>query len=287
MDFASRYGPWAFVAGASMGIGAAFSHEAAARGLNVAMMARGEALLREEAERVRDQHGVDVRVLAGDLADPGIAKIVADATNDIEVGLLVYNATIAMAGQLPRRTDRGPARERASELRHDARARQPLRSRDARSRSWRDRARELHGRHRRLDQLQHVQRREGVPMGARRDAVGRARAFGRRRHVDPGRADVLAQLRRVPSDARPRAPRRPRLEGPARPSAGAALRPEHSAGRAPVALYDELPNGPVCYTHPDDEYIARSTLALPRAEAVALWHGVMDTSTRKPDRIAR
>ena len=31
-EFAERYGPWAFVAGASMGIGAALSHEAAAPG---------------------------------------------------------------------------------------------------------------------------------------------------------------------------------------------------------------------------------------------------------------
>ena len=53
MSFQERYGPWAFIAGASMGIGAALSHEAAARGLNVVMLARGEALLKEEADRVR------------------------------------------------------------------------------------------------------------------------------------------------------------------------------------------------------------------------------------------
>ena len=31
-DFAEQYGPWAFIAGASMGIGLAFSNEAAAAG---------------------------------------------------------------------------------------------------------------------------------------------------------------------------------------------------------------------------------------------------------------
>ena len=36
-SFADRYGPWAFIAGASMGIGAALSHEAAARGCNVVL----------------------------------------------------------------------------------------------------------------------------------------------------------------------------------------------------------------------------------------------------------
>ena len=34
-DFTARHGPWALVAGASMGIGAALSHEAASRGLNL------------------------------------------------------------------------------------------------------------------------------------------------------------------------------------------------------------------------------------------------------------
>ena len=39
--FTEKYGPWAFIVGASMGIGAATLHEAAARGLNVLMLARG------------------------------------------------------------------------------------------------------------------------------------------------------------------------------------------------------------------------------------------------------
>ena len=99
MSFADRYGPWAFIAGASMGIGAAFSHEAAARGLNVVMMARGEETLRKTADEVGQRHGVEVRPLVADLADPSIGDIVADSTDDLEVGLLVHNATIAPQGR--------------------------------------------------------------------------------------------------------------------------------------------------------------------------------------------
>ena len=51
MDFAERYGPWACIAGASMGIGRAFSMEAAARGLNVLMVARGEEALDGDRRR--------------------------------------------------------------------------------------------------------------------------------------------------------------------------------------------------------------------------------------------
>src|SRR5882672_202630 len=96
--FAERYGPWACVAGASMGIGRALSHEAAARGLNVVMVARGEQTLKETAAEVRDR-GVEVRTLVADLADPAVGQTIATATDDIEIGLLVYNAAVAPMGR--------------------------------------------------------------------------------------------------------------------------------------------------------------------------------------------
>jgi short-subunit dehydrogenase len=97
--FAEKYGPWAFVAGASMGIGAALSHEAARRGLNVLMMARGRAQLDEAARSVRRAHGVEVRTLAVDLAGPDVARRVQEAVADLDVGLFVYNAAVAPAGR--------------------------------------------------------------------------------------------------------------------------------------------------------------------------------------------
>jgi short-subunit dehydrogenase len=97
--FAEKYGPWAVVAGASMGIGAALSHEAARRGLNVLMMARRAAQLDEAARSVRRAHGVGVRTLAADLADPDVAWRVREAVAGLEVGLLVYNAAVAPAGR--------------------------------------------------------------------------------------------------------------------------------------------------------------------------------------------
>jgi short-subunit dehydrogenase len=97
--FATQYGPWACIAGASMGIGLALSNEAAARGLDVVMVARGEQLLREKAAEVAERHGVRTRAVPTDLADPGVRDVLADATSDLDVGLFVYNATVAPAGR--------------------------------------------------------------------------------------------------------------------------------------------------------------------------------------------
>src|SRR5579862_531525 len=97
--FTQRYGPWALVAGASMGIGAAFSHEAAARGLNVVMMARGKDLLERVAADVRERHGIKTLAVVADLADPGVGEVVAAATDGLDIGLFVHNAAIAPQGR--------------------------------------------------------------------------------------------------------------------------------------------------------------------------------------------
>jgi short-subunit dehydrogenase len=98
-SFVEKYGPWAVIGGASMGIGRAFSLGAAARGLNVVMIARGAETLAKTAAEVRDTHGVEVRELATDLTDPAIGEVVAAATDDVEVGMFVYNATVAPIGR--------------------------------------------------------------------------------------------------------------------------------------------------------------------------------------------
>lgn len=97
-DFRARYGPWAVVAGASEGLGAAFADALAARGLNLLLVARRASLLAQVAERIQAETGVEVRSLAQDLADPGFAAALAEASTDLEVGTLVYNAAYSPIG---------------------------------------------------------------------------------------------------------------------------------------------------------------------------------------------
>ncbi|GAT07126.1 MULTISPECIES: SDR family oxidoreductase [Mycobacteriaceae] len=90
--FAARYGPWAVIAGASEGIGAALADELASCGIDLVLIARNGPLLEEVAARARDTHGVQARAVVQDLTDPDVVVKIAAATDGLEVGLLIYNA---------------------------------------------------------------------------------------------------------------------------------------------------------------------------------------------------
>lgn len=92
MSFADRYGPWALVAGASDGVGAAFAEGLAERGVNVVLLARRQHVLDEVAEGIRTRTGVHTRTLAVDLSDDDATATIATATAELEIGVLVYCA---------------------------------------------------------------------------------------------------------------------------------------------------------------------------------------------------
>ncbi|OBG74835.1 MULTISPECIES: SDR family NAD(P)-dependent oxidoreductase [unclassified Mycobacterium] len=92
MTFASKYGPWAVVAGASDGVGAAFATGLAERGVNVVLVARRQAVLDGVAAEIEATTSAATRTLAVDLARPGAAAAVAAVTADLDVGFLVYCA---------------------------------------------------------------------------------------------------------------------------------------------------------------------------------------------------
>ena len=92
IDFVGRYGPWALVAGASDGVGAAFARGVAERGVNVVLLARRQGVLEELAATIRAETGADARVLPVDLAGDDAVETILDATRDVEIGLLMYCA---------------------------------------------------------------------------------------------------------------------------------------------------------------------------------------------------
>lgn len=97
-SFRERYGPWAIVAGASVGLGEAFARLLAARGLHLLLIARREDALGRLAADLRGAHGVEVRTEAMDLARGDLVPAVERAAAGAEVGLLVYNAAHSVIG---------------------------------------------------------------------------------------------------------------------------------------------------------------------------------------------
>jgi short-subunit dehydrogenase len=89
-----RYGPWAVVAGASAGLGAAFAVELSRRGLDVVLVARREAALREVAAQLTTR---TVPVVADLATEEGLAAVAA-ATAQLPVGLVIANAALSPIG---------------------------------------------------------------------------------------------------------------------------------------------------------------------------------------------
>jgi short-subunit dehydrogenase len=96
--FRARYGPWALVAGGSLGMGAEYSRQLAARGLNVFLVAEAPEPLESLARALAAEHGVATRALVADLAAPDVGARLDDATRELEIGLLVYNAAHSVVG---------------------------------------------------------------------------------------------------------------------------------------------------------------------------------------------
>ncbi len=98
MSFKEKYGPTALVAGASEGMGAAYAHALAARGLDLVLIARRTAQLEATAHRIAQEYGVNVWPVACDLAAPSATQQIVQAIGDREIGFMVYNAAQSYIG---------------------------------------------------------------------------------------------------------------------------------------------------------------------------------------------
>lgn len=115
-NFSERYGPWAIVAGASEGIGAAYAEKLASRKLNLILIARRAEVLEALASRLSQKYSVKIKIIILDLSASDAAERVLRETNGLEVGLLVYNAAFSAIGPFLER----PAGDHIKELQTNA-----------------------------------------------------------------------------------------------------------------------------------------------------------------------
>jgi len=96
----STFGPWAVVTGASSGIGKEFARQLAANGLNLVLVARRLALLEALGNQLAETFGIQYRAVGVDLSDEDSLTTIAEATRDLDVGLLISNAGDVRFGEL-------------------------------------------------------------------------------------------------------------------------------------------------------------------------------------------
>jgi len=88
----ARYGEWALVTGSTAGIGREFASQLAATGINLALLARDAGALEVQCRELAASGGIETRAIPCDLADPGYLSLIAAATGDLAIALLVNNA---------------------------------------------------------------------------------------------------------------------------------------------------------------------------------------------------
>ena len=99
MEFQKKYGPWAFIAGGSEGIGAEFARQLAAQGLNLVLLARDEPILVQAAQQIQQKYQVEVKTLRVDLTQVDLFVQIQPTLDELEIGLLVYNAAAPLIGE--------------------------------------------------------------------------------------------------------------------------------------------------------------------------------------------
>nr|AGO88023.1 putative short-chain dehydrogenase/reductase family protein [uncultured bacterium 122006-I05] len=99
-----RYGDWALVTGASAGIGEEFCRQLAAKGMNIAMVARRGEKLETLGSELEKNNGVSTRSVPLDLTHSDAAERLETAMADLEVGLLVNNAGFGHLGRFHKKS---------------------------------------------------------------------------------------------------------------------------------------------------------------------------------------
>ncbi len=103
---------WALVTGASSGLGVELAKALAARGIDLALTARSEAPMRQLADDIQREHGVEAVIEPLDLSVPGSADVLRQRLDrhGIEPDILVNNAGFGLNSAF---VDQDPERLRA------------------------------------------------------------------------------------------------------------------------------------------------------------------------------
>ncbi len=94
----STFGPWAMITGASSGIGEEFARQLAASGLHLVLVARRLSALEVLGSELAHTFGIRYRAIGLDLTTDDALATLTEATQDLDIGLVISNAGAMTAG---------------------------------------------------------------------------------------------------------------------------------------------------------------------------------------------
>ena len=94
-DFLNRYGNWALVAGAAEGLGEAYCHVLAEKGINLIMLDKEKKSMDILANKLEKGKDIEIIRLEMDLKEEGASKAMIDASSKVDCRLLIYNAAFS------------------------------------------------------------------------------------------------------------------------------------------------------------------------------------------------
>ena len=100
MNLREKYGEWGVILGATEGVGKAFCEKIADGGMNVVMVGRREQKLNELGESIKEQYGVDCKVVRADFSEDDAAETVFAATDGLDMGFMSYVACLHSFGKI-------------------------------------------------------------------------------------------------------------------------------------------------------------------------------------------
>lgn len=89
------YGSWCLVAGAAEGLGYAFSHVLAQRGLNLIMVDQQKDRLDSSARHLESSFGIQTNALHLDLASVDAVEVMMESIQETNCRLMIYNAAFS------------------------------------------------------------------------------------------------------------------------------------------------------------------------------------------------
>jgi len=104
MNLKEKYGKTALIAGASEGIGAAFSSRLAEEGMDLVLISRRPEPLKQLADSLENKYKVNITCISCDLSDADAAEKIMDAMNGREINMLIYNAALSFIGPFIKNT---------------------------------------------------------------------------------------------------------------------------------------------------------------------------------------